>query len=526
MDIREERGLRASLKANWADAALSIAIPLLLLTCMRLTTCQEAEPCPDAYYHCAMADAPIKEILSTKMPSMTISAWSESFSDKELLFHLALKAARNFLRAAGLDENPPFHADAAIFEMLALVSFSISLRALGMRKTLLPSILFAFAVPFLTARLLLLRPHLLSIAIMSAAPAIFMRMKGWRGIAASAATGAIFSWSYSNPHFILLPALCAAAANFIEERKPLKAALPALACLAGAIGAQILHPQYPNTIGNWYIQCIESTARNLDPGPYKGTPAELIKPDAGELIECVEPLLLLAFAAWILLSKAGGGCKPEERCALLCAGLSVPGMILNLRSLEYGAPYAMMAASLAMQKVMDSKKPQTEEIAARNAQMARMATLLATLLAGATALLSQFKEPAQRAVQPEGLASWIEAGNGPRKDETIANIRWDEYPALRYYLPGYKFLYGIDPLFCRDARLNNRLADLSEMEGWMPPCELAKATGAKWAWLGSPNKHVAKWMELGGYSIAYKGQDGWLFKLPPGTAPAKGTKPE
>jgi hypothetical protein len=70
--------------------ALSLLLPLLWLAFLRLWAMPYGENCYDGYYHVAMAEAGPEAIFSKSFPSMTMSVWENSFSDKEALYHLFL----------------------------------------------------------------------------------------------------------------------------------------------------------------------------------------------------------------------------------------------------------------------------------------------------------------------------------------------------------------------------------------------------------------------------------------------------
>lgn len=496
--------------------ALSLALPMLWLTALRLCVLDGGENCYDAYYHAAMADAGPGKFLSRTMPSMTMSVWETQFSDKEALYHMALWAMRKGGLALGLDGAPPFHIPALAFSTALVAAFIFALRRCGVHDTLLPSIALVVASPFFTNRLLMLRPHVLSMTIMLLSIPAFAKASGKKGYALLFAIGLLYSWSYSNPHFILLPAACFFAARLGEGFA--KAAAPGLCALGGVIAGLILHPQFPNTLANWKIQCVDVALNSLLPGatPIKGS-VEMGAPGglwlAGNTLVYGLFAFSLALSVSVRMRDGLDSLSKSSQAVFAASALAVAGTMFNIRVMEYACPLSVFAAALLVADLRRLPAPPRGFDFSGRARLWTATLLVLAALAGA-AIHSGMK---RSLVAPCGdFAQWIR-GSGIPAGETLANITWSDFTILYFPLPDYRYLCGLDPMFAY-SRFPERFSKLESfrlLDSWMEPAELAKATGARYAFVHEREWILGRSMKLRGYKAVYEGKDGWLFALDP-----------
>jgi len=494
---------------------LSLLLPMLWLAALRVFSFSGGENCCDAYYHVAMADAGPGAILSKSFPAMTMSVWENSFSDKEALFHLSLGALRWIQRLAGFETGPPFHFPGLAFDFLLVACFVFSLRALGVRDTWLPALALVMMSPFFTNRILMLRPHVLSIALILASLPVFACAKGRKGALLSFALGALYSWSYSNPHFLLLPAACLFAARLPEDGFK-KAAMPGFFAGLGVLAAQIVHPQFPNTVVNWKIQCVDVVMHALRPEAYPiRSPAELTPPDG---VWAFWNLLLYALFAFnlslALAVRAKGSIRsfsPAAQGVFACSAIAVAGTLFGIRALEYGLPLSIMAAALMVKELPSLPSIPKGFSFSRAAKLELLAVLLLAAMAGAWIQLSirdMMVKP------PTAFASWMRS-SGIKPGSTIANLSWSDFTVLYYSLPDYRYLCGLDPMFAfeRFPERFTKIERFRTLDAWLPPASLAEASGASCAYVGPLEEILAGSMKARGYKTLYKGRDGWLFEL-------------
>ncbi len=501
-----------------ALTALAVALPLLWLIFLRVGLMPVGESCFDPYYHVYMADAGPKTIFAKSFPATTMSLWEHSFSDKEALYHLALSAIRKTQAALGMELGWPFHFPALLFDAFALASFVAALRLFGVgwRALLFASTAFVLLSPAFTMRLLLLRPHVVSIALLCLAFPLFAQAKGRLGWTLCFAFGALYSWTYSNPHFALLPAFCMGLARLRGEGWR-NAFAPALLCGAGALFAQIAHPQFPNTVYNWWVQCVDVIANELRQGRAPiAAPEELLAPKTLWFLANAGLYLLFAFDLALVLTlrlKRGLDAIPVVAQGLFAASaIAIAGTFFSARAIEYALPFTLMSCA-----TLGLCLKASPEAVPKSFRLSR-AGLLATL--GALAILAAFEATmlagGGRITPPAGLAKWAAKTGALPPGTKIANIAWSDFPTLNYALPGRRYLCGLDPMFAY-RRFPERFLKIEKfrvLDLWLSPAELAEASDSAFAFVRKRDSLLAKSMLLGGYEAAYKGPDGWLFKLP------------
>lgn len=493
---------------------LSILLPLLWLAFLRIVLMPGGENCFDAYYHISMADAGPSAIFSKTFPSMTMSVWEDSFSDKEALFHVALWGIRNLQSALGLPMGHPFNFAALLFDAVLLLVFVLSLRAFGVRSTLLPALALVMISPFFTNRLLMLRPHVASIILMCAALPLYARAKGRWWLLASLGMGMLYSWTYSNPHFILFPAVCMGAARFKEEG--FKAGLPTLFTGLGVMLAQVAHPQFPNTVVNWYIQCVDVVMHSLAPASYPiSGPDELKSADFLWAVGNVLVYGLFAFNLCLALAiRARHGEKalpPAVQGLFAASAVAVAGSLFGIRAMEYGCPFTIMSCATLLVVMKSLPEPLTGFQFSKKIMMELYAVLLLAAVAGCIMRTGGFL-----AAPPEGLAAWAAKTGALPPGTKVANLAWSDFTVLHYSLPQCRYLCGLDPMFGfrRNPEAFTAIERFRLLETWLTPQELAKVSGSEFAYVRRRDAVLGPSMELGGYECVYKGDDGWLFKLP------------
>ncbi|MBV9463011.1 MAG: hypothetical protein JO317_02180, partial [Verrucomicrobiae bacterium] len=254
----------------------------------------------DAYYHVQMARLFPHAAMADQFPWTTLSIWENTFYDKELLFHGVVKVLDRLGRALGFSSEPPFH-----FTALALTAWVLATIWSVARSFRIPApgwMLFALAAlcPFFSHRMVELRPHLVSIALMVAFCGWARTYRRTEDLAIACGFGFVMAYAYSNPHFLLLPAVAFAIAIFPENRR-LASLLPA-AVLVGILVGLTFHPQFPNTFRLWKIQCVDVLRESFSGSRRVFLGGELYRPDALWLVR--NGAIFIALAASVGIFEA------------------------------------------------------------------------------------------------------------------------------------------------------------------------------------------------------------------------------
>ena len=234
--------------------ALAFLIPFVWLCVIRPPCMGNGEISADAYYHAAMAELGPSVFCAKTFPWLELSVWRDTFADKELLYHFALWGIVRTQEFLGLNTDAPFHLPAAVFMVISLLVFLYTMKRLGVSPPLIlaMSILMPLSIPNFTFRFLMLRPHVLSLAFLLLL--IAMLSKGSLRSRSFWTLGISFfyTWSYSNPQFILIPAAVFALVGFREDSW--KSLWIFAAAVAGVLLGLLIHPQFPNSFLIWKVQ--------------------------------------------------------------------------------------------------------------------------------------------------------------------------------------------------------------------------------------------------------------------------------
>ena len=516
--------LKAAVSAKLAVLA-AIVIPLVLLGMVRCRGFR-AENSVDAYYHVALADLGPKYYTARKIPQLTMSVWKDRFSDKELGYHLLLTAVRGSARNVGLSETPPFNLDALFFDFLLLTAFVFACAAFGTRPRDLVflSTALVVATPFFTDRLLMLRPHNLSIALMITACAVFHKLRGSRALSiAAVALGLVSAWCYSNPHFLLLPAAAFALPDWLR-RGGLRPFAPVLAIVAGIIVGYTLHPQFPNTFLNWKIQCVDVPWQALTGGRIIALGTEFDKPGAVWFLKNAVSLMVFISNALLfarIAEKVDGESRldtvrqmdPTALAMFAAATVAICATTLGMRAMEYAWPFVLLslAANIAALKRDGLEFP-------RPFAGGRFPAAVKILVAVAACafIVFQTENYARKTGMPPiaDFAAYM-ARSGIPPGTVIANLAWSDYPFLIYSCPEYKYMSGMDPMFSYafDPVKTLRLEKFRRGKLKLTPTELEDVVGAKYLFLRKMYSVYARKIRMFPCVTLYEGADGWLFKI-------------
>ena len=514
---------------------LSITVIALLAVTRLVTLDPGHEKGHDTFYHITMADLGPSYCMSRTLPSMTLSVWYEHFSDKELSFHLLLSGIREIMSLSGQPLGAPFHLEYLFFITLLIGSFFITANYFKIKNIYLYLMAMMIISPFFTNRVMLLRPHLLSISIMLICCPLFDLTNSWRRIWVPLLIGYIMAWSYSNPHFILLPATAFALVKFKNNWK-LASAIPMIAILGVALGLT-LHPQFPNTFLNWKIQCIDVVMVSFDHTFPVKLGKELRPASFVFFIDNIYFIFvaLVNVGLFICYMKSSRFLNADKSviAMFLIFVISSLGVFFAVRAVEYAVPFTLLATGMLIARLNITLESTTKESTCKRRRFSFLGYLNCSflflkkkdLVLGLTIcliifLLYEFKVQAlnnnkKNQVKPfKDLGEYL-INSGLPTGSVIGNINWSDFPLLFYVAPRYRYLTGIDPMFTyvKDPDRMSKIELFRTGFRFMPPKELFDATKTRYIFVSHYNHALAVDMFKEGYISIYQGNDGDLFDL-------------
>jgi len=495
--------------SKYRGVLIAILVPYLWLAAVRIVSLDEGgEAAADTYYHVAMGDLFPEGCVAKTFPWMTMSVWKDRFYDKELLFHGALSALRGVGRALGFSSEAPFHFPALALNLALISIFAFLARAMNIPRVYFFTAILVVMCPFFTQRLLMLRPHLLSMIIMLIFCWHLTRArKSWPAFV----FGFFTAYAYSNPHLILVPAVVFAALTFRRNRR--MAALIPLATLGGIVAGLTLHPQFPNTFELWKIQCVDVIRQAVlrESPVYLGT--ELYGPAPAWYAQNAAFFILLACNLLYLRRARFRDLPFDTSFFLVLQVLAAVGVLFSKRVFEYGWPFAVIAAGLVFRDLSQAG------FFGRFAARIRARALIGAHIALAAGFCI-FGVYMLRWVWPyqtrelRDFPAWA-ARNLPA-GTLIANPNWSDFPMLFYGSPQYRYSLGIEPMFGYNA-MPEQVAKLEAFRTgrtMLAPAELRSLTKARYAFVGMRAWKLAYDMHRSGYYFVYQNEyEGWLFDL-------------
>lgn len=496
---------------------LAVVLPFLFLCWVRIEAAKpRAELETDSYYHVMMADLFPEACVAKTFPHLTLSIWKEHFYDKELAFHMILSVIRRYAQMTGLNLSPPFHLPALLFGLLTVSAFFIVACLLRIPRVYLFVWLFVAISPFFTYRLLMLRPHHLALIFMLIYCLFLCRMSGAKGAWKSFFFGFAAAYCYSQPHFLLLPAVVFACLRW-KENPRLLYVLP-LCLVAGIAAGFTLHPQFPNTFIVWKVQSIDVIFQSLLGHVHVYTGMELHPPDEKILLEGLGVYLLAAangYGLYRLWKECGHAKLPvETKLFFILQLVTILGTFISRRAMEYACPFTVLATGLVVRDWADAGL--FDDWAKKRLKLVKN-----TLTAAAAVLLVVSGMFGIRNIRnweyPElhGFASWV--GKTIPDGTVIANLVWGDFGMLFYSAPQFKYLMGLDPMFGY-AYAPERVEKLERFRTGqlvMTPLEVSELTGSRFAFVPRRASPLAKLLIQNGFAVVYRSDDGWLFDLRP-----------
>lgn len=515
--------LPAGEKTVWKKfltAACAILLPAAILTLLRVWGLHGTggENSLDAYYHVRMAELGPDVYLSREFPALQLSIWRYAFADKELLFHFLLRCFFMLGNLFGISAAPPFHFASALFFLLLAGSFVFTAFRMKLRPLLIlaGSILFCLLSSAGTVRLTMLRPHLLSVAFLTLAFGIQTNGNSRFRTLAALALSFVYAWTYSNPHFLVLPFLFVALFEFRKESWC--AFLPALAALSGVMLGLLIHPQFPNSFIIWKVQSFNALVSPLNVyADVNLIPGEMKSPVFFWQLTAL-PVCLLGFLNIRLLIRLwefrGFDHVPSVLPAVTCFSLLFTfAMFFSLRSVEYAMPFAVIAQLGLFECALREKIP---FFLFRNPRRACAFFAAAAFICAAATVCLYPRHLKRQIFTPKPLlgrylAEHFHAG------QALLNADWSDFPQLFHAAPKIHWQWGLDPAF--SLACDKRKTAL--LTATIPAAQFYAETGLEYAVLLHPRFSRANHMLSCGWRIVKEiPGEGWVFAATPAVSPA------
>jgi len=499
----------------------AIILPLLLVSFIRIAGFS-AENSVDCYYHVQMADMGPATYMSKEFPFLTMSTWTDGFSNKELGFHLILSGIRGLKNLINADMGPPFDFESIIFAYFAILGFVFALWYFKTKNILYFSLLFVSCSPFFMDRMLMLRPHNISIILMLLSIPLFSSIKLRSHLWKASLFAFVTAWCYSNPHFILMPAIAFGVVRFLKNDNRQIAWMLPLAVLAGLILGLTLHPQFPNTFINWKIQCIDVVLQALFGIHSIRVGMEFQRPGLIWILKNAMPFLFFLFDLY-LIKKLTSRQKPLlsalrdlpvhiSACGLI-AFISLCGVFAGIRVIEYACPFSILFTALVFNEYSASDIPFPWPF--RGKKIPGYSKILLVVWVLACLVFQTENYRSNKGFSPlDDFSLWVKNHDIP-ENTVIANLIWSDFSLLIYSCPQFRYLSGLDPMFSYAAfpEETEKLEKFRTSRLDLTPKEISEITGADYAFLRKYYKRYAENLKKKGFVPIYEGKDGWLFDL-------------
>jgi hypothetical protein len=381
---------------------------------------------------------------------MQFSVWKDRFADKDVLYHVYLAP---FCRNAA-EPLPGAKAGTLVLFVVVLAGFYVLLRRWKVPWPVLWVALLAFGSPLFLNRMLMIRSHTFSVAVMLLSAYVILKGRFWP----CAAVGFLYAWSYSFPLAIVISAAAAVCGRFVLLGRAHAQPQVVLGSAVGVLAGLALHPYTPYSFDTLLV--LLKITRSAAFGQSVELGSEFRGLDLLNLATSVAvPALLFLLAAGPTLSlwrKKNGSLSSESAAAVGMAGAWLCGMFVSARLVEYFAPLALLAAALVARDWLAAwggalKLSRAAKLACAGAAVLLVAgahqwsLLLVRAQLHSTRSFYASDEAWRRGRYFEGAADWLRQNVPP--SATILNFHWDDFPELYYDAPQYYYVVGLDPTF-------------------------------------------------------------------------------
>lgn len=518
-------------KGRLRDCLLLLAaflLPFCAIVTIRVLMAHSGEVGYDAMYHARIAKLGPSVITGGEFPWLDSSIWKSAFADKEMLYHLALWAIFRIQALFGVIAEPPFHCAAAFFLMLLCGSFVFA----GVRFRVPPallcagSLLFALLTPDWTYRMAMMRPLIVSIAFFLLICGLLERGSLKAKFIQVAVISFLYSWTYSNPHFIVIPILVFSL--FALTRDGARILLLPLVSLVSVLLGLLAHPQFPNSFKIWKLQSWDALLSPLLADHLISKPTEMLPPSFIWGLYAI-PLFLMTYVTLLYMirlteRKGWKNISPSLFALAFLAWGFTGGIFLAMRSVEYAAPLTVLLFLILLARAQEEDL--LNPFRRKGGVKVQLIILFLLSLSLGGFVMTKTILDGRKAVNhvPRGVAQWMEKNLKP--DEAVINLDWSDFPMLFYASPEHRYQWGLDPVFSLAAQPERtRLMNSTRTLDKLPPSgSLMKRTfGCRYAVLLFPRFQHAAFLQQNGWRLKCRimspedGErtEGWIFALDP-----------
>lgn len=402
----------------------------------------------DGFYHVGHAQAYLEgSPFDTSLPWATHSVIGDRGGDLWWGFHVLLIPV-----VAALDVPAAMHVAAAMLTTLLALTMLALLRRHRVRWPALWAVLFLLAVPNVSFRFLMIRPHVVSLAASLAIASFLVKGRWWHVALLSAAISWVhLSLFWMGPLLAVTYAVVRVPATVLVGRAtpdtgvPIHQAIPA--ALAGAALGWLLRPDALTTGALLNIQLVQLFAQKAVGQPLTFA-AELSPIHWMALLQSSGSFL----AAWLLgvglvvaaVMRGRLGALGQERATLVGVALVVSGAFLVLalvsarRGLEQWVAFAFLAFPLMARGVRLGRVPLRVRAAVGIVLVAHLGWFVDRHLRNR----AEVSFPV-RTMAP--IAEYLEQNS--QEGELVFHARWDNFGPLFAYNRHNRYLGGMDPIF-------------------------------------------------------------------------------
>jgi hypothetical protein len=404
------------------------------------------------------------------------STWSDTFSDKDYLFHLYLIPFTVGVDDAGDVEGLVLAGKwgVSVLGALLVLTLFVVMRRFGVKYALLYTLCFiAVGGTYWVFRLNMCRSYLIS---------IMLALVGWHLIArgrriALLLLATVFTLAYTASHLLFAMLLVRAVMELFmgprpgsTRRKDLKSNVVLGACILGGIALGCaLHPHSLELVELWWVQNVVVMALS-----HQDTVAPVIDNVTAlfghhtDYTNSVEIQLgrelastdgraavlgtpLLFFAPMLLpLAAALLGWRPTRE-AVLTATISVVwlvGYMLNGRFIEYATPFMALAIALWGTHLMQTEtwKGWLEKRPVIGRALPISAAVVA-MIAGLSMWIGAARSYRALDCGDIELAGLYLHEHPETHGKVVWHDRWDDFPQLLFFASECDYLIGLDPTF-------------------------------------------------------------------------------
>jgi hypothetical protein len=389
-------------------------------------------PDPDSFYHLRHAWVyATRGLAHGSFPWLEFSLVGRTGADLWYGFHVLLVPLTGF---GDLRDGLIYGGVLCTAGALALVYWSLV--RLGVAWPLVWTAAFCFCAGPVTFRLLMLRPHALSLGLSLVVFALAADA-GRRRWFLAGVLAALSAWL----HLALswLPLLFALA-GVLQRGRPSRADARTLAAVAGGVAAgALLRPHPFGALELAWVQVVEVLrVKRLGVPLLAGRELWPLAPGfAAEQTALLACLVLVALAALVVRRRG------ETPWALLALCLLFTALTLRVaaRALEIAAATAVLFAASAVTLL-------AREAAHRGARRAVTAVSLALVAALPVRAVPTLRTALARGVYPpefREVSRWLEGHT--RAGDVVFHLHWDQFAQLFFWNTHNHYVNGMDPIF-------------------------------------------------------------------------------